>query len=189
MKKVFFLLCLFAVCVFADNIYMKNGKVYSNVFVTNKTKYAVIFMSNGQKMSVPLDEVLRIEELPIQPNVMPDSMSSENGVNEILNQPSTKQTFFSNPNRNLFFLSILSGLLSWDYFKQVEDIGNEIGDIEKMNYKLNSEISTSKLSDTKSRKRTIAIVSSVVCLVTTYISFTPLEITVSPASLSLSYHF
>jgi len=189
MKKVFVLLFLFAICVFADNIHLKNGKVYLNVFVVNKTKYAVIFVFNGQKMSAPIDDILKIEELPIQPNVFPDSVSTVNDVKKAPNISLAKPTLFTNPNKNLIFLSILSGAIAWDYFSESSDIEDYIGKLKQLSYDLRTYVDTSELENSKKRKNVVGYISLAICVVSAIISFKAVDITATPTSISLSYSF
>lgn len=182
MKTLIIALCFFTLSTFAEDIHLKNGRVYKNVFITKKTDYAILFKYNGSVAAVQLYDVLRIDDVIYNPNFT--SSLTVDGV--IITDPTIltkKEMKTIQPNINFLLVSFLSGLYALDNFTQSSTLQESIDNFKKL--KLNA----GGLEKEKFRRTVYGIIASTICAISFYICIERVEVKASPNSLSLSYNF
>jgi len=187
MKTLIFALCLFTLSTFAEDIHLKNGSVYKNILITKKTDYAVIFTYNGGKMSVAVNDILKIDEVAYDVTkesaviINGEKLSDEFIVKRFKFEPEAPK--YIQPNINLILVSFLSGLYAIDNFIQSSTIQESIDNFKKL------KVTSAGLEKEKFRRTVYGIVATAICAISLYISVDRVEIKASPTSLSLSYKF
>ncbi|MCK9426159.1 MAG: hypothetical protein M0Q21_08985 [Ignavibacteriaceae bacterium] len=200
MKKVFVLLFLFAVCVFADNIHMKNGRIFFNVRIIKTTDNMIEFQFNNLTKAVLLVDVLKIDTVPYNPSnitVIGDSLTDfEAQMKQNLQQKRTQlfqkqknqivevqQKLYIQLSTPLILTAALAGLMSINYFLETSDISDNIEQIK------NLKMDTSGLERKKTRMLLSGVATMIISLAAIAISSQDFEIDATPSSLSVSYNF
>ncbi|APF16979.1 hypothetical protein Calab_1516 [Caldithrix abyssi DSM 13497] len=187
---------LFLLPSMADNIFMKNGTKIINVKVLNQDQKWIYYqMANGKKTKISKNAVLKIENIPFNPKLKSQIIAPD--FTHISKMDVEKSQTESYPNFKLITLSIVSFALSYDYFKEANNIQKFINFND---FLIRSYIGDEKLEkeyldlidDLKSQKKRKQIIGTVFMasgIINAIISFKKVQIKASPQSLSLSYRF
>lgn len=176
-----------------DEIYLKNGSIIKNVVVKDTLENKLQFVtSSGDGFDHCCRSILlsRIDSVVRKPfdKYKPSGIENENNFpsqseTRLFQEPVQPPRSLSYPNIILLPVSILSFGLAWDYFEQVDDIGETIDNFKKV------QSNTSSLETTKSRKTILGIGFLIVGVLNTVISLQSVEVNASENSIKLSYKF
>lgn len=200
MKKVFVLLFLFAVSVFADNIHMKDGRIFFNVRIIKTRENLIEFQFNNLTKAVMLIDVLKVDTVTYDPSnitVIGDSLTDFEAQMKKNLQQKRSQFFQKQPNKFVevqqkssihlstpFILTAsLAGLLSINFFLESADISDNIDQFKKL------KLDTSSLESRKTRMMLLGVSTMLVSAFALASSFQDFEIVATPSSLSVSYNF
>ena len=181
MKTLLFILILLSSSM-ADDIYFKRGQIIKNVKIIEETAFDIVIQTTNNQHKLRKETILRIVEKPFDPNIETEVIkaSEDFTLSDSDKPPTIKKEF---PNLILLPVSVLSFLLSWDYFSQASDIQNTIDVFKDLGG------DTDELESTKTRKTIIGVGCAAIGVVSAIIAFTPKEIRISSNQISLNYHF
>ena len=198
MRYVFFTFLLFyCTCYGKDDIEFYGGCRLKNVFVVEKSEdLLIIKKSNGIIINFEKPNVRKILEKSV--NINEESILSGcawidpiqkiwDEQNEISYSETQNKRSYANEFSNLKLLpvSIIAGMLSYDYFEAANDISDSIS--KQKDIDPNSDVSN--LESRKSRARFFAFGFAIVGVVNAVFAFTPVNVEVSKNSVNLSYNF
>ena len=175
MKKLVFIFLIFAINLFAEDIYLKNGTVYFNAKIIDKNDKFITITINEGRANIALSDIVQIINTPYDP-------AKPSYVN--LGKPQyeeTNKTIISQ--KHFLVVAALAGFLAWDYFQSASDIQSTIDQYKKI------ELNTDDLESQKTRKTVLGVVSAVGCIAALYFSFKEVEIKANPNKVTVSYNF
>jgi len=203
--KNYFLPLLFIVPLFshADDVYRKNGSVIKNCTVRDTTGTSVIILfykkstylfseeTSSTIQSIPLRWVDRIVVAPYDSTksseVVGPSLADSSAYNSTF--PVIQGSTYTHPNIKLLPISFVCAALTWDYFKQADDISRTIDANNKFAKSLGLKIDNTDLESQRTRKKIFAFTFLAAGIVNTFFTFESVEVKAGPNSFSLSYTF
>jgi hypothetical protein len=183
--KYLTLLLLIPCILFAEDIHLKNGSKYTNVTISDSTGsfYKLALYPNGVT-KISKSDVEKIIYTPVdikEPSVISSSINNAMRFENNTNSEIAKN--YSTPNLKLLPISLLAGLLVYDYFSDAGDIQDQIDAYAKL------KLNTDDLDSKKSRKTIMGITCVVVAVINTVISFQHVEIEANQDKVALNYKY
>ncbi len=185
--KTLFLFLLFPFILFAQNITLKDSTLYKNVLVLDTAGTIIKIQFNDVVGSLAKSTILSIDKSNYNPSQLSQIIPPKE--KEIVAEKRMKSAIMDThikkimPNTNIFYLSILSAAIAWDYFSQSSNLSDQITNYQQL------KLDTSTLQSEQSRKVIIGVVASVICVVTAIVGFQSVEVNAENSSLTLSYRF
>ncbi|MGE5412032.1 MAG: hypothetical protein ACM3MI_13810 [Clostridiales bacterium] len=186
----------------ADDLKMKDGKIYKNVAIIDSTDnfYSVLFQDGTRaKLRRDLIEEIHWEKVTVNlPLISTAADSSLNPMNrhKEFNFSQKKTTF---PNLTLLPITVLAGALAYDFFADATDISKNIDEQKSFLpqievYPGNENLrrikeSIDRLESRKKSKRVLGIVSVAVGIANSIIALYPVEVEIAPNQVAVSYRY
>jgi hypothetical protein len=215
--KTFYLLSLIIVIAssqaFADNVYLRSGKIYNNAKVDTVGGGATIDMGEYMVSFQP-NEILRIVRAECDPSKPVTITTMTKEENRILVEGKLKsdadllatmptnygsdRQFTSSVRSNVVFiaLGVLSAGIAWDKFVTGSDYTDSIDELNKSynglsasERRLISPPDVSRLESARTRSYIVGAVAAVAAITFTIYSLAPVKVIVAPNSVGLAYHF
>ncbi len=181
--------------ILADNVYLKNGNIYSNVKIIEEKEDYIVIKFNNEQGEIQRVSILKIEKAEYDPN-KPSRLTGPGIIESTQSQPEIKKPGIkkplimpeqhmqtTRPYKNFLFVGLLSAVLAWDNFSDASNIGNMINSYKGLN------LDTTTLETQQTRKSIVGAVAAIIGIVAIGISFEEIEIKTNGNSLSLSYGF
>jgi hypothetical protein len=184
-RRIIFLLIFSATCLFADNVYLKNGYVYKNVIVIDTLENNVRVQFGNLRQLIPIADVETVLKLPLIPKSEPIYMEEHHQRANI--DMSDKSTYY--PNLKLLPIVVLASAIAWNSLATASDAQNSIDANNAIAKALKIPVDNSGLESTKSRNQIIGYVSLVTACMTLGLCFSDSQVEVSKNKLSMAIKF
>ncbi len=183
---ILILLLFFTHLLFADDIYLKNGHILKNVQVISEDDQWIEIKTTTGIDKILKHSLLKIVKSPYDENKNTEIIESDKTIIE----PQTKHYYkliYKNtyPNKNLWPVSVLASILTWDFLADAGEMQEDIDEIKK-NF---PDSDTSRMESVKNRKQIFGILCGVLGLANAIYAATPVKVELKDNMVNLSYHF
>jgi hypothetical protein len=187
----------------ADDVYLKNGKIYKNVLATIDASYQSINIDLGNYSEVlEMNVVWKVDHLPVDKNMVASIITMDDTSKANLNRDlaiskdkwshgnidNTKYVT-TYPNSGFVAVGLLAGVGAYLCFSQASEKSDQSAAVNSLASAFHTTANTSEIDDKSTGYTVVGVVAVVVGLGSIIYGLTPVRVSATKNGVNLSYNF